>query len=340
MRSLTPASGALLVTLVLAGCGRDAAPAADDRPTMPPGTPVAVLDTLVPDLLDAAGTAAPIRAATLSTKLMGSVTSMLVHEGDRVALGQLLVRLDARDLDAKRNQVEAGLAEATAMQAEAAAQAGRIRGLYADSAATKAQLDQAETGLARANAAVAGAQAMAAELAANTSYAEVRAPFAGIVTRRFVDPGSFAAPGAPLVTVEDASTLRVTVSASPGAVRGVRRGATVAAVIGDSTATATVEGVVPSGANLYTVNALVPNAAGRFQSGSSATLALPRGTRRALLVPAGAIVRQGDLTGVHVAAAGSASLRWVKLGRAHGPMVEVLSGLTAGDTVLAPDGTR
>ena len=75
------------------------------------------------------------------------------------------------------------------MHAEAKAQAGRIRALYADSAATKAQLDQAETGLARADAAVANARAMAAELAATASYAEVRAPFAGIVTRRFVDPG-------------------------------------------------------------------------------------------------------------------------------------------------------
>jgi RND family efflux transporter MFP subunit len=226
------------------------------------------------------------------------------------------------------------------MQADAAAHAGRIRGLYADSAATKSQLDQAETGLTRADAAVSSARAMAAELAATASYAEVRAPFAGIVTRRFVDPGAFAAPGAPLISVEDAATLRVTVSAAPDAVRGLRRGSVIEAIIGDSTARATVEGVVPSGANLYVVNALVPNANGRFQSGSSASLALPRGTRRALLVPAGAVVRQGELTGVHVTSAGSSSLRWVRLGRARGAMIEVLSGLAGGDTVLVAAGTR
>ena len=82
------------------------------------------------------------------------------------------------------------------MQADAEVQAGRIRALYADSAATRAQLDQAETGLARADGrAWPAARGMAAELAATASYAEVRAPFAGVVTRRFVDPGSFAAPG-------------------------------------------------------------------------------------------------------------------------------------------------
>jgi RND family efflux transporter MFP subunit len=219
-------------------------------------------------------------------------------------------------------------------------QTGRIRALYADSAATKAQLDQAETGLTRTEAAVSSARAMAAELAATASYADVRAPFAGIVTHRSVDPGSFAAPGAPLATVEDASTLRVSVSAAPEAVRGLRAGAAIGANIGDTAVHATIEGVVPAGTNLYTVNALVPNAGGRFMSGSAATLALPRGTRRAILVPAGAVVRQGDLAGVRTVTGGQASLRWVKLGRSVNGSVEVLSGLSATDTVLVAGGER
>jgi RND family efflux transporter MFP subunit len=333
MRRLIPIVGTVLATFLLVACGPEAAPSPSERLSLG-GTRVAVTDAVIVDAFDASGTAEPVRLATLSTKLMGTVTAVSVHEGDRVAAGQLLVRLDARDLDAKRAQVEAGLAEATAVHHEATVQAARIRALYADSAATKSQLDQAEMGLARAEAAVATARGMAAELAATASYAEVRAPFAGVVTRRFVDPGSFAAPGAPLATVEDASTLRVTVNAAPDAVRGLRRGATVGATIGDTAVRATIEGVVPAGANLYTVNAMVPNSGGRFLSGSAATLSLPRGTRRAILVPAGAVVRQGDLTGVRTVTAGQASLRWVKLGRTQSVVVEVLSGLAPGDTVL------
>jgi len=334
MRNPLVLTGPALV-LALAACGREAPPA-PEAPPAATGTPVAVLDTVVPDAFAAAGVAEPIRQATLSTKLMGAVTAVLVREGDRVAQGQVLVRLDARDLDARRAQVEAGLAEATAVHADAAAQAGRIRALYADSAATKAQLDQAETGLARADAAVATARAMAAELAATADYAEVRAPFAGVVTHRFVDLGAFAAPGAPLVTVEDASTLRVTVSAAPDAARGLRRGTAVTAHLGDSAVRATIEGAVPAGPNLYTVNALVPNAGGAFLAGSAAALAIPRGTRHALVVPAAAVVRQGDLAGVQVLAAGQPTLRWVKLGRAIGASVEVLSGVAASDSVLLP----
>jgi RND family efflux transporter MFP subunit len=339
MRTILPVAGILMVSLAVGACGPDAENVPGEKLPLG-GVAVAVTDTMIVDAFEAAGTAEPIRAATLSTKLMGSVTAVPVHEGDRVAAGQTLVRLDARDLDAKRQQVEAGLAEASAVHVDATVQVGRIRALYADSAATRAQLDQAETGLARATAAVASARAMAAELAATASYADVRAPFAGVVTRRFVDPGSFAAPGAPLVSVEDASTLRVSVSAAPEAVRGLKAGAPVTATIGDVSVKAKVEGVVPSGGNLYTVNALVPNPTGQFLSGSSATLALPRGTRRAILVPAGAVVRQGDLTGVRTVTDGQATLRWVKLGRTENGSIEVLSGLAPGDTVVVAGGER
>ena len=337
MRTSASAVAALLGAVLLGGCGRAAESGPAER-SPPSGERVAVTDTLIPDALDAAGTALPVRSATLGTKLMGTVTEVLVHEGDRVAAGQLLVRLDARELDARRIQVEAGLDDATAVRAEAALHFGRIRALYADSAATRAQLDQAETALARAEAAVATARGMAAELAATASYAEVRTPFAGTVTRRLVDPGALAAPGTPLVTVEDDGTLRVSVSAAPEAVRGLRRGTVLAATIGDTVVRATVEGVVAAGSNLHVVNALVANPGGRLQSGSAATLALPRGTRRVILVPAGAVLRQGELTGVRTVARGQASLRWVKLGRAVGGAVEVLSGLAAGDTVLVNRG--
>jgi RND family efflux transporter MFP subunit len=269
---------------------------------------------------------------------MATVTSVAVQEGDRVAQGELLLRLDARDLDAKRDQVEAGLAEANAMHGDASAHAARIRGLFTDSAATRSQLDQAEASLARAEAGVSRARAMATELAAMASYAEVRAPFAGVVTARLVDPGAFAAPGAPLVTVEDVAALRVSVQVAPDVVHGLVRGGKLTATIGDTTVTATIEGVVPSGSNRYTINAIVANPHRAVLSGSAARLALPRGTRRAMVIPAEAIVRRDDLTGVHALVGGAPSLRWIRIGRAVGDGVEVIAGLTVGDTVVVPVG--
>jgi len=304
------------------------------------GTPITVVDTVVDAVLDAAGVAEPFQQATLSTKLTGTVVEVLVREGDVVRAGQPLVRIDARELTAKAAQVAASVVDVTASHREALAQATRIRGLYADSAATKAQLDAAETGLARADAAVRGAQAAAAELRAVTEYAVVRASFGGVVTQRFVDVGAFAAPGAPLVTLQDVARLRVSVSAEPNAVRSLRRGAPISATIEHRAVNAVVEGVVPTPTgNLYTVNAIVPNGDRAILAGSAATLTLPLGRRAALMVPATALRREGDLTGVFVRTAEGDALRWIRVGHVGEQMVEVMSGLRAGEQIVVPNVT-
>ena len=324
--------------LASAACSTPKAePAAHSAPV--PGTAYLVADSTIQATLNAAGTARPITKAPLSTKLMGTVTDVLVHEGDVVSAGQALAHIDARDLTARDSQVQAAIANARAMQADAETQARRIRALYADSAATRAQLDAVETAVVRANAGVRAAEAGASELAATRAYADVRAPFAGVVTKRFVDPGDFAAPGAPLLTVQDVSRLRVSVNAAPEDVRGISRGAHLAATIEDTTVRATVEGVVPSAGNVYTVNAIVDNPGRRLVADGAASLALPRGSRRAVLVPLAAIRREGDLTGVVVRGPAGDDVRWVRLGDSRGTMVEVTSGLSAGATIVMPVAT-
>jgi hypothetical protein len=99
---------------------------------------------------------------------------------------------------------------------------------------------------------------------------------------------------------------------------------------------ARVEGVVPApGGNVYTVNATLDNGDGRFLAGSAATLSLPQGERTSVVVPAAAVVRQGDLTGVRVLTAGGAELRWVRVVERSSDSVEVLAGLRAGERIAA-----
>jgi multidrug resistance efflux pump len=152
-----------------------------------------------------------------------------------------------------------------------------------------------------------------------------------------VDAGAFAAPGMPLVVVEDQSTLRVAVTAAPDAVRGIRRGDRLQGTIAGGPVEALVEGVVPApGGNVMTVNAMVPNRDNAVFAGSAASLSLPVGTRTAVVVPAEAIVREGDLTGVRIRTGQGSEVRWVRTGRVFGGRVEVLSGLGAGDQVIMP----
>ena len=334
---LTNVAGIAALALA-AACGETAPDAADamDLPA-PAGETFTVREAPVDAVLEAAGIAEPFQRATLSTKLMGSVTAVLVREGDVVRSGQVIARIDARDIAARRGQVSAGIAEAEAVYEDALTQAKRFRSLYADSAATRAQLDAVETGLARAEAGVRAARAGAGELDAIGSYAQIRAPFAGIVTQRFVDVGAFVAPGAPVAAVEDASRLRVSVTVAPSAATGLERGARVAATIEGRPAEAVIEGVVPSPAGaLYTVNAVVDNPDRLHPSGGSATLRLPVGTRNGVVIPAAALVREGDLLGVRVVTAAGRELRWIRTGATTDDQVEVLSGLRDGDQVVVP----
>jgi RND family efflux transporter MFP subunit len=328
--------------LALAACGGTNEPSVvrEAAAATPTGTPYVVRDTTVTATQEATAIAEPFAQATVSTKLMGTVTAVLVKEGDRVAAGQPLVRIDARDLDARRQQVQAGIASAEAMHHEAELMAARMRALYADSAAPKAQLDAAEAGLARARAGVSAARAGEAEIDAMSGYAVVRAPFAGMVTQRFVDRGAFAAPGAPLVTVQDNSSLRIAATVAPEVAAGVKRGATVMATVEGVEATALVEGVVPTaGGSLYTINAIVKNREGALLAGGASRLRVGTGERLVRLVPSSSVRREGDLTGVTVRSGGVTTTRWIRTGAQFGDRVEVLAGLAVGDTVFVPNAT-
>jgi RND family efflux transporter MFP subunit len=338
---MTPATLKHLIILatpiLLVACGTGAAQARDASSassTRQAGTVAVVMNTLLATTVPASGTAAPMREARLSTKLMARVDAVHVNEGDLVAAGTVLVRLDARDLAAKAEQVAASESAADAMYAQAAAYAARMQALFAQGAAPKATLEAAEAQLAQAESARCGARAAGAELASVGSYAEVRAPFAGRVTQRFVDPGAFAAPGAPLVTVQDSRSLRITVHTAPDAVRALRRGQKLAATIEGVTVEATVEGVVPGMGGLYQVNATVENARGAYLPGSAATLQVPAGTHRALAIPVDALRYEGDLVGVIVRTAAGDARRWIRVGARSGDLVEVTSGLRVGDQVV------
>ena len=341
LRPTSLAAGGALLVATAAACS---SPKSDTPPPRAPATAgivVPVRDTTVASSFEAAGTAAPVRQATLSTKLMGTVLTVSAQAGDAVTQGEPLVRIDARDLAARQVQVTASVAGAEAAQREAQTQAARMRALFTDSAATQAQLDAAESGLAQANAALRAARAGTAELGATQAYAVVRAPFNGTVTARLVDPGAFAAPGTPLMTVQDASRLRISADVTPDIARGIRRGQRLGATVEGRQVDAVVEGVIPAASgNLTTINALISNPTRSILAGSAATLLVPGGTHTTPVVPAAAVFHQGDLTGVTVRTAHGDETRWIRTGRQIGDLIEVNAGVHAGELVVVSNGTN
>lgn len=316
----------------------------DVRRTEPPaakGEVAIVSDTMIVSTIEASGTALPIQSATLSTRLMANVVEVKVQEGDEVHRGDLLIRFDLGDLVAKKQQLEAGLADVEAQRDLARVNALRLRALYADSAAPRAQLDGAESGLARAEAGVRGVTAQLRELAETMTHGELRAPFDGVVIKRMVDVGTFVAPGAPVITVDRTGPLRITVTIPSSEASLLATAQQVAAVIEGEPMSATIEGVVRGSGGTQIVNAIVANPEGKFLGGSAATLSIPRGTRRALVVPHAAISREGDLAYVHRRTDQGDMMTLVRTGVMVGDRIEILAGLTAGEKlVLTATGSR
>jgi RND family efflux transporter MFP subunit len=272
------------------------------------------------------------RRATLATRMAASVRSVEVHEGQAVKAGQLLVSLADGDLRGQLAAAQAGLAAAASHER-------RIDALVKERAATPAELEGAQAQRAQAEAAVSAAKE-------NLRYTEIRAPFAGTVQARRVEPGDLVGPGQPLVVVEG-SALELQASLSEGEARGLAVGRVLPFRSGDVAGTAEIVALTPGGDPLSHrrgVRALVRTGSG-LRSGAFARLEVPAGGPEAgggaVFVPRSALVERGDLSGVFVAANGKAELRWLALGEPVGDQVAIRAGLREGERVIdAPGALR
>lgn len=206
-------------------------------------------------------------------------------------------------------------------------------------AAAKARRDAAHAGRAQAEAGVAAAKTA-------VGYTTIRAPFDGVVTTKLVDPGAMAAPGVPLLVVEDPSRFRLEVQVDESQIGLVRLGASVPVLIdalGPQRISGKVVEIVPAAdpsSRSFTVKIELPSKPA-VRSGLFGRARFPRGERQAILVPQSAVVHRGQLDGVYVVGTNDlADLRYVTLGRLDGDEVEILSGLSGGERIVAEPGGR
>ena len=304
----------------------------------------AVMVSSVPRGVPAVGSVEPIRRASPASRLMGSVVAAPFEEGARVDSGQVVVRIDDRDLAARRAQLEARVAEAQVLLADAETNLARMRALDSARAIAGIQVEQAQTGRARAAAGLEAAQAGLRELEANASYGVVTAPFAGEIVRKNVSVGDVAAPGVPLFVLEDLSRIRIVASVGEAAAARLRPGSRLPVEIEAAgvRVSGVVEAVVPASrppVSGFKVNVVLARPSAAVISGMTATVLVPSddpdaGAATRLLVPRDALVRRGEMVGVFLVDGGVARLRWVRVGQERDSAAEVLSGLAAGDRVV------
>jgi RND family efflux transporter MFP subunit len=296
------------------------------------------------------------------------VREVKVQAGDRVREGQLLIALDARDLDVNSRRAEAALDEVRSAVPEAdSAVAGakanldlvqttfnRMQELWNKKSISNQEFDESSAKLKSAQAAYEMARARRAQLDTQAarvqqdvrgtevarSYAEITAPFAGVVTAKSVDPGALAVPGAPLLTIEREGAYRLEASVEESRLSAIRVGQPVSVKLDgvDRTIDARVSEIVPAvdvASRSYTVKIDLP-AVPALRSGAFGRASFSLGSRSPLAIPAGAVTERGQLQSVVVAENGVAHTRLITTGQKSKDQVEVLSGLTAGETVIFP----
>ncbi len=324
---------------------------------------IAVQRTSVPDWLEAPGTVQAAQTSQVSSQMTATITQMRAHEGDRVQSQQVLAVLD--DTQPRAAMQAATAAEAASQNDVSGAESEltlaestmkRYQQLYDKKSVSPQEFDEIKAryqrALARRDMARAGQQQANAELArarASLGYAQIRAPFAGIVTERKADTGTLASPGMPLFTIEDTRSYRLEVTVDESDIAIVRMGGATPAtpVTIDALGSAELRGkvvqIVPAAdpaSRTFLVKVQLP-ADARLRSGLFGRARFSRGQRTALVIPDSSIVRRGQLQGVYVIDAGQiAALRYVTLGKTAGQQTEVLSGLQDGERLIAAPGER
>jgi RND family efflux transporter MFP subunit len=320
---------------------------------------------------EAGGTVRALTVAPLSSRIVSPILQVHVQPGARVRRGQPLVTLDARQLEATAATAGASLqasmrgaaaAEAEERAAQAAlalAQAShdRVASLRARNSATAGEHDEAIAALRGAEARVEAAAARRAEIvhavsaaksgaegaSVTASYAVIAAPFDGLITEKRAEAGTMAAPGLPLITIEDTSRYRLEVSVDAARAGAIRIGAAVPVqVAGLAAATGTVAEITESldpSAHTFVVKIDLP-ADPALRSGLFGRARFDAGDARGLAVPADAVVRRGQLALVFVERDGIARMRVIHAGEPVGDTIRVLAGLEEGAQVIRrpPDG--
>ncbi len=354
--------------LWLAGCGE--APKEKAASTAQPVTVSAVTASSAawPSIYETTGTVRARTSATISAKLMGYVREVKVQTGDRVREGQPLVTLDSRDLDAGAKRAEAareevrtaipeadsGVAAAKANLDLAQATFGRMRELFQKKSISNQEFDEASAKLKAAQAGYDMAKARRSQLDSKLAqvdqevratevtrtYADILAPFAGIVTAKSVEAGSMALPGMTLLTIEREGGYRLEASVEESKLASIRVGQAVSVTLDglDRTIDARVSEIVPAvdaSSRAYIVKIDLP-AVPSLRSGVFGRAGFHLGSRSVLEIPAAAVAERGQLQSVFVAAEGVARTRLITAGERRDHQIEVLSGLSAGEKVIIP----
>jgi RND family efflux transporter MFP subunit len=277
-----------------------------------------------PVLEEVVGTVRAKSAASIEAKVSGRISKMYVDLGQRVAKDQLLAEIDAKEVKAQYDR-------AVASRDQTLRDYKRATDLLQKQVTSQQEFDAVEGRYRVADAAV-------NEAASMLGYVEVRSPFDGVVVRKIADTGDFAAPGKPILQIENPEHLRFEADVPEAIIDRVQSGTVVDVVI--STLPEPVHGTVSdispaadSVSRTFLVRVDLPSVKGA-KAGQFGRALFPTGSYSSLGVPSSSVVLRGQMEMVFIDDGGKARLRLVKTSRRFGDEVELLSGVSRGEKII------
>jgi multidrug efflux pump subunit AcrA (membrane-fusion protein) len=277
-----------------------------------------------------------------------------------VGVGQRLFSIDPVEAQGQADQARAGLQQALDAQKDAKLDYDRFAAMLKEEAVTRQQYEKMKLQYDIATSRVAQAQAGLSTAGNQLHYATVTSPIAGVVTRKLANTGDLAAPGQPVLVVENPARLQVDTHVPEEVLKALKPGTTVLVEVDGQAqplkaAVARVSPAADPVTRLFLVKlnlGMLPHpqplsrqrergassgaeAPSSLRSGLFARALFPQGEREALSVPAAALVTRAGITGLFVVGAdGLAQFRMVRTGEARDGQVEIQAGLTAGEKVV------
>jgi len=277
----------------------------------------------------------------LSTKLQGQVKQVLVDEGDKVRIGQLLLTINSNELDARLAATRSLLKEAESTLQNVVKNYSRISRLFEKGSATQKEMDDITAGRDAATARKQSVEGATLELKELLTYASLTSPINGFVSQKFINPGAMATPGSPLIALESLDELKVEINVPEFEIETFRQGDSVFVhidAVGEETFSGELDKIIPSSefsGPQFKVSVKLLTKNEGLKPGMFARVSLLNETENKILVPAAALYQRGQLTGIFtVSTQGEALLRWVRIGKEFAEGVEILSGLVAGERYI------
>lgn len=291
----------------------------------------------------------PFTKSDLSARISGNILSVTKREGDLVRQGELLVTIDDRELldrtvaiNSELLATRQRLAGAQSAYATQKSIHGRDEALFKAGAISREALERSLAALDGAKAVVDAYEESLKGQAMNTNvartqagYARITAPFSGVISKRWAEPGDLAAPGKPILTIEKISSYKVLAQVPQEELSGIRAGTKVVLTNGSQSMPSKVNRVYPSlGKNmLATVEVLTGSAPFNLPSSSTVGFDIVTKMVEGLTVPAQAIVKTGQGTFVYQVKDGVVHIIPVKLLGMGNGVAAISGGIEAGAQV-------